>query len=55
MLHVETVNFIIAGHAAEFDDVIIEGSLEDLAFAAYYVKYVEDTPESQSTLHPHRI
>ena len=42
-LHIETVNFIIAGHAAEFDDVIIEGSLEDLAFAAYYIKYVEDT------------
>ena len=51
MLHVETVNFIIAGHAAEFDDVIIEGSLEDLAFAAYYVKYVEDTPSHN----PHYI
>ncbi|XP_028400310.1 apoptosis-inducing factor 3-like isoform X2 [Dendronephthya gigantea] len=27
-----------AGHAAEFDEVIIEGSVEELAFVAYYIK-----------------
>ena len=27
-----------AGHAVDFDDVIFDGSLEDLAFAGYYVK-----------------
>jgi hypothetical protein len=32
--------FLISGHAVEFDDIIIEGSVEDLAFVAYYVKYV---------------
>eukprot|EP01068_Selenidium_serpulae_P009783 Selendium_serpulae@DN5320_c0_g1_i2.p1 len=27
-----------AGHVKGFDDVIIEGSLEDLKFVAYYIK-----------------
>ncbi|XP_046839901.1 apoptosis-inducing factor 3-like isoform X2 [Xenia sp. Carnegie-2017] len=27
-----------AGHAESFDDVLIEGSVEDLSFAAYYIK-----------------
>lgn len=30
--------FLVAGHAHHFDDVVIDGSLDDMKFVAYFVK-----------------